>query len=346
MYSVLSKFKICEPATKSRERTNFLANYLIGRQIDFTDNSGSAFSSTSNEFTLDGITFNSVHPVDRYGMQENFNFPSEDLRRREMFWSTSSFPVSTGSNPTDGFNLFGTYIAIKKISTETDLSVLISSISSIKGYVQTYDYVTGALVFKYSTLPEVYLETDSLGNKLFQIETELQWSGGTYDESQLTNTKIGTPYGPDIISLEKYKEIILTMVSFDFINSEIKFTATPGLTEKEIDNLQSVSPSDQKVRVVPLGYYSITNNAIGVPVASSLNSMQSRAALGISSYLYYGVPYQTSFLYKNTSKDYEVRTPVFKLDFSGSNEMFVMAIISERNTNSRIVPSGFKLEII
>ena len=153
MYEVLGKFKICEPATRQREYSNFVGNFLSGRPVDFTDTSGFAFNSTVNEFTLDGVTFNPVYPVDRYGIQENFEFPSVGIRRKEMSWDESTHPVKINVKDNSGFDLFGTYVAIKKISTSTTITLSFSSISSIIGTIDSYNSSTGDFSFIKEGLP-------------------------------------------------------------------------------------------------------------------------------------------------------------------------------------------------
>lgn len=342
MYDILGKFKICEPATRQREYSNFVGNYLSGRPVDFTDTSGFAFNSTVNEFTLDGVTFNPVYPVDRYGIQENFEFPSVGIRRKEMSWDGSTHPVKINSKNNSGFDLFGTYIAVKKISTSTSTTLSFSSISSIIGTVNSYNSSTGDFTFIYSDLPSVYSELDSAGVEKFSITSVEEWAASTYDSTLSSNSKIGTPYGQTITSVEKYKEINLTVDSFDTATNTISGTMDTGLSTSVIRNIQMIAPRNQTVRIIPLGGYSIDTNTLGVPIATSDNNMPTRASLGLSSYIYYGIPYQTSYSYTNTSREYYVRTPVFNVDLS-SSDMFLFAVVVEKKTEDRLNPNGFRM---
>ena len=342
MYDVLGKFKICEPATRQREYSNFVGNFLSGRSVDFTDTSGFAFNSTVNEFTLDGVTFNPVYPVDRYGIQENFEFPSVGIRRKEMSWDESTHPVKINVKDNSGFDLFGTYVAIKKTSTSTAITLSFSSISSIIGTINSYNSSTGAFTFLYEDLPSVYSELDSSGVERFSITLEEEWAVSTYDSSLSSNSKIGTPYGLTITSLEKYKEINVTVSSFDTLTKTISGTMPSGLSTSAIRNIQMIAPRNQTVRIIPLGGYSIENNALNIPTALSDNGMPTRASLGLSSYLYYGIPYQTSYSYANTSREYYVRTPVFQVDLA-SSDMFLFAVVVEKKTDGRLNPNGFRI---
>lgn len=342
MYEVLGKFKICEPATRQREYSNFVGNFLSGRPVDFTDTSGFAFNSTVNEFTLDGVTFNPVYPVDRYGIQENFEFPSVGIRRKEMSWDKSTHPVKINVKDNSGFDLFGTYVAIKKISTSTTITLSFSSISSIIGTIDSYNSSTGDFTFIYEDLPSVYSELDSSGVERFSITSEEEWAISTYDSTLASNSKIGTPYGQIITSLEKYKEIDVTVSSFNTLTKTISGTMPSGLSTSIIRNIQMIAPRNQTVRIIPLGGYSIENNALNIPTASSDNGMPTRASLGLSSYLYYGIPYQTNYSYTNTSRDYYVRTPAFQIDMA-SSDMFLFAVVVERKTDGRLNPNGFRI---
>lgn len=342
MYEVLGKFKICEPATRQREYSNFVGNYLSGRPVDFTDTSGFAFNSTVNEFTLDGVTFNPVYPVDRYGIQENFEFPSVGIRRKEMSWDGSIHPVKINAKNNSGFDLFGTYVAIKKISTSTAITLSFNSVSSIVGTINSYNSATGSFTFIYDDLPSVYSELDSSGVEKFSITSEDEWAASTYDDTLSSNSRIGTPYGQTITSLEKYKEISFTVDSFDTVTKMISGTMSSGLSTSIIRNIQMIAPRNQTVRIIPLGGYSIENNALNIPVATSDNGMPTRASLGLSSYIYYGIPYQTSYSYANTSKEYYVRTPVFNVDLV-SSDVFLFAIVVEKKTEGRLNPNGFRM---
>ena len=342
MFSVLGKFKVCEPATKTREQELFLNNYLTGRAVDFTDSSLSAFNSSINEFTLDGITFNNVFPVDRYGIQEDFNFPSVDIRRREMTWSTSTHPVSIDSTANGGFNLFGTYIGIKKTSDVSKLSVYFSSISSIVGEIISYDSGTGIFTFQYDELPGVYTEQENTVN-LFSIFSEPNWYASCYDSSLSINSRINTPSMGSITTLEKLKEIAFTIDSSDVVAKTVTGTVQTGLTDIEVSSITSISPANQKLRIIPLGKYAIANNALSVPTATSLNSMPSRSSLGISSYIYYGIPFHSGYSFSNTSRDYFVRTPVFDIEFGSGEDLYVIVVVTERNSVERTNPNGFKM---
>ena len=342
MYEVLGKFKICEPATRQREYSNFVGNFLSGRPVDFTDTSGFAFNGTVNEFMLDGVTFNPVYPIDRYGIQENFEFPSVGIRRKEMSWDESTHPVKINGKDNSGFDLFGTYIAVKKISTSTTITLSFSSISSIIGTIDLYNSSTGNFTFIYENLPSVYSELDSSGVERFSITSEEGWSISTYDSTLTSNSKIGTPYGQTITSLEKYKEIDVTVNSFNTLTKTISGTMPSGLSTSIIRNIQMIAPRNHTVRIIPLGGYSINNNALNIPTASSDDGMPTRASLGLSSYIYYGIPYQTNYSYSNTSRDYYVRTPVFQIDMA-SSDMFLFAVVVEKKTDGRLNPNGFRI---
>lgn len=345
MLNVLNKFRVCEPATKAREELNFLANYTSGRAIDYTDNSSFVFSGTVNEFLYDGITFNPAYPVDRYGLQEVFDYPSVGIRRKEMGWSTSSFPILINATNNGGFNLFGTVIGFKKISDATSLNISISSSFSIEGSITSYNSSSGAFTFTYTSLPAVYNETNSSGDKLFNLEAEIAWAVSAIDTSVSGKTVINTPYNSNITSLEKYKEINATVSSFNTGPKTIVGTMTTGLSSLVTDSMNTIAPRNQKLRIIPMGFFNTINNALGVPVATTLNAMPTKDSLGLSSTVYYGIPYQTGSTYANTSKDYAVRAPTFNIDFQGSATIFLVTIVMEKTAVDRTNPSGFKIRL-
>jgi hypothetical protein len=342
MIEVLSKFRVCEPATRQREQANFLANFSSGRPVDFKDSTSFVFNPNINDFNLNGTTFNNVFPVDRYGLQQNFEFPSIGLRRKEMSWSTSTFPVQINANTNSGFDLFGTYIGIRKISTTDTVDVFFSSISAIVTWVESYNSSNGDITFRYDSLPSVYTETDSAGSVRFSIEQETNWAASTYNSSLSSNTIIGSPIGVNFVTKEKYKELNFTVSTFDKVSKTITGNIGAGISNDEIYNIQMIAPRNQTVRIIPLGGFSITNNALGVPTATSLNGLQSGSSMGLTSYIYYGIPYQTGNTYANTSRDYFVRTPVFTVDLTTA-ALSCIAIAIEKKTVSRLNPNGFRM---
>lgn len=343
MYEVLSRFRVCEPATRSREESDFLINYLEGVPVDYADDTDFVFSSSVNDYQYDGGTFNNVYANDRYGVQENFYFPSIGIRRKEMTWDTSTFPVQIDSTENGGFNLSGTVIGIKKISTVNTVDVSVQALCAIHGEITAYNPSTGAFTFTYTNLPSVYTETDLELNPLFNITSESSWYFGTYNAGIANNITINTPYNAGISTLEKYQEIAATVSSFDAGNMTITGTMATGLNYGVYGNITMIAPNNQKLRIIPMGYFDISNNVDGIPTATSLENMPNKSSLGLSSEFYYGIPYQTGYTYTHTSKDYIVRVPTFRLDFSSGQDLFMFAVAFEKHSTNRANPSGFKL---
>lgn len=340
MYDILGSFKLSRPATTNREIINFNSNYITGRALDYSDSSSFSFNSTVNDFKFDGITFNTLSPVDKYGLQEDFIFPSLKLRRKEMWWSTSTHPVSINSSANSGFMLFGNYVAVKKISTKQNVSLIFSSILSIDVFVKEYNSVSGIVKFGFYSLPTVYTEKDSYNNNMYDILGVQDWKATLYDQSTTPTTQIKTLYGNIPIS-EKIKESNLTVTSVDLVNMEINGILPTMLSQNEVDSISMISPNTQKIRVITIGEFLISKNSDNIPEATAITLSPTRSDLGVSSYIYVDIPYQNGGNFTRSSKEYVVRTPVLPVTFSTGN-VFIFAIAVEK-TGGQNTPDGFKV---
>lgn len=341
MFEILKSFKLYEPATTTREILNFNSNYTIGRAIDFSDSSSFVFNSSLNDFIYDGITFNAIYPVDKYGAQENFIFNSKGLRRKEMWWESSTHPVSTGPNPNDGFMLYGKYIAIKKISDIESFNMYIESITAVSVFVESYNTTTGEISFKYNSLPSLFEEVDSNNIRLYDF-TNYTWYQTVFDQSIQNNT-IKTLY-KNFTSDEKITEISINNISIDYGQKIITGTTQTGLSQEKIDSIDIISPYTQNIRFTVIGEYNIEKNSTtNINEAIPITNLQTRSSLGVSSFIYIDLPYQNNNTPTVTSSNFKVRTPSIKISFS-TGDMILLCIMSEKTGNSNS-PDGFKVRI-
>ena len=343
MYDIFGSFKLSRPATTDREIANFNSNYITGRALDYGDSSSFSFSSTVNDFKFDGITFNTINAVDKYGAQENFIFPSLKLRRKEMWWGTSSHPVKINSSNNSGFMLFGNYVAVKKISTKNDFKIVISSVSTVDVFTKSYNTTTKEIVFGFNSLPQVFTEKDSNDNILYDISLVEEWTATVYNQSLSSNIIVKTLYG-EILSSEKIKEVSLSNIVIDETNREIRAITNILLSQDEVDSIATISPNTQKIRVITIGEFLIEKNTDNIPEAVAITNSPTRADLGVSSYIYVDIPYQNGGNLTRSSIEYKVRSPVIPINFSTGN-VFIFAIAVEKLGNQS-TPDGFKVGIL
>ena len=342
MFEVMKSFKVLEPATTAREILNFNSNYTTGRPIDFTDSSTFTFSSNVNDFIYDGITFNSVSAVDKYGAQEDYIFSAKGLRRKEMWWSTSSHPISTGVNNNDGFMLYGKYIMIKKIGDLNSINIDFKSISSIDVWVENYVTNTGEITFSYSSLPKVFTEKDSNNQNVYSFNSST-WKASVYNKSASSNDIVKTLNG-SILSNERIIEIDISNVVINTNTNTITGKVLAGLTQNEIDSISLISPYTQDIRFTVVGEYLIQKNSTtGYSEATPIGDLYTRSSLGVSSFVYVDIPYQNNNNQTLTSKNYSVKTPSIPITFTSGNLVLVVAISNKIGDSS--LPDGFVMRM-
>lgn len=322
MLQVLEKISIIEPVNRSREETAF--STIPGKMSSFRSTDPSTYTPTSNvDCIFNDSPMEIVQPIDIYGNRENFNNFSCPLFNRSLFFDTSVHPFP------NGYNIFGTYIGIKKTSAQESVKVSFTSPTMFNGYVK--DYSAGKITFSYTSLPYIYTELDRSSLPRFSISDNSEFALSILDISATQNTFYHF-YTGSIQAEEKYKEIYGTLESIDYTEKElvIDISSNGTLSQTEIDSIQNISQKSNLISFASLGSYTI-NEASKKLV--SVDSFPVEDSFGVSNYIYGP---QSIF-----SNSYYCRTPVLKIALNEKYTMFAVKIV--RTTSSIIPVTGFNM---